>query len=366
MNEYDIKPNLNEFLIEKTRFLRNKALRKKKVYSKERLERPITFWTKEDRLINEIGKEFTIILRTRGCKWALGETGGCSMCGYVQDANVENVESNQIIKQFDYAFQEKLSEIEDDNKHYVIKLFNSGSFFDDDEIAQNARSYIYEKISDVKNIKEVVVESRIEYINSEVLIEMRNNLKNKYIEIGIGLETTNDYIRNNFINKGLLFNEFQNTFQLCKEHNIGIKSYLLFKPPFLNEIGAIDDCADSIKALIKLNINSISINPVNIQRGSLTEYLWYQNRYRSPWFYSLIKCLKKALTKEDLVKTRILTDPSGAGTKRGIHNCLKRECNENMVQILKNFVFHQDLDYLSQKDYNCECKKKYHLQKHFV
>ncbi|MFX1452391.1 MAG: archaeosine biosynthesis radical SAM protein RaSEA, partial [Promethearchaeota archaeon] len=282
----------------------------------------------------------------------------------VQDANINEVEPNQIINQFNYALQNKLDEIEIDKDNYIIKIFNSGSFLDKNEVAQDVRSYLYNKIAEIKKIKEVVIESRVEYISSEKLEEIRDSLKNKYIEIGIGLETTDDYIRNNYINKGLLFDEFQSVLQLCKDHDIGVKAYLLFKPPFLNEISAIDDCVDSIKTLINLKVNSISINPLNIQKGSLAEYLWYQKRYRPPWFYSLIKCIKKSITKDDLKNVRVLSDPSGAGTKRGIHNCLKRDCNKKMINILKNFVLNQDLNFLKNSYKECSCKAIYQLQRH--
>lgn len=355
--------NLSEFIFS----LRKKTLKKKHDYKEEQLERPVSFWIKEDRLLNEIGKELTIILRTRGCSWALGDSGGCSMCGYIQDANIKELPSKYIIKQFDFALKKKINEIQVDKNNYIIKIFNSGSFFDDSEINEDSRIYIYHNISKIKQIKEVVIESRIEYITHDHLSNLKEHMGNKYIEIGIGLETVNDYIRNNYINKGIYFNNFLEALNLCKKYNIGVKVYLLFKPPFVNEQGAIDDCIYSIKKLIDLKVDTISINPSNIQKGSLVEYLWYQNRYRPPWFYSLFTCLKKAIKQEDLKNVRILSDPSGAGTKRGIHNCLKRECNHEMMQRLKDFVLNQDLNALKQKEIGveCDCKKKYLLEKDY-
>ncbi len=351
----------NDILSEKIKNLRKKALKKRK---DQDLDEPISFWIKEDRLINEIGKEFTIILRSKGCNWALGESGGCSMCGYVQDSSSKYVQPEQLINQFDYAFQRRLEEIRNDNNNYIIKIFNSGSFFDDNEIMPNIRTHIYKKINEVKNIKEIVVESRLEYINRDILSDMNTHMNDKYIEIGIGLETTNDYIRNNYINKGFLFEQFKEALKLCKEYDIGVKAYLLFKPPFLSEQAAIDDCSMSIQTLLPLGVNSISINPVNIQKGSLIENLWYQKRYRPPWFYSLFKCLKKVL-KQDFKKTRILCDPSGSGTNRGIHNCHKRECNESMKSSLREFILNQDVKKLKKIEFECDCKLKYHLQKDY-
>ena len=361
--------NDNSPLVEKISYLRQRALKRKRKYAKQQLETPIAFWTKEDRLLDGIGKEFPIILRTRGCEWALSSDAGCSMCGYVQDSHIQDVLPEQIIKQFDHAINGKLNEIEGDEQNYVLKIFNSGSFFDDDEINENVRAYIYDKISGINKIKEVVVESRVEFITKEKLLILKQALDGKHVEIGIGLETVDDNVRNRYINKGLVYKDFLNAVQSCKENDIGVKAYLLLKPPFLNEQSAIDDCVKTIKTLIDLKVNTISINPVNIQKGTLVEYLWYQKRYRPPWYYSLFKCLKKAIKQEDLKSIRVVSDPSGSGTKRGIHNCLKRECNENMKEILNQFVLSQDiseLEKLKQDNYSCDCKLKYQLQRDFL
>ena len=362
MNEINDKSMNNEALIEKILINRKKALKHKGKKSIEGLEKPVAFWIKRDRLLNEIGKEFTIILRTRGCDWALGKTGGCSMCGYIQDAYKDTVPPENILSQFNFALESKMHDIEYDNTNYVLKIFNSGSFFDEQEIDKTLRVSLYNIIANIPKIKEVVIESRIEYIDREKLEEIKTHLKDKYIEIGIGLETVNDYIRNNYINKGISFKEFQEVFKLCKEYEVGVKAYILFKPPFLNEIGAIEDCTNSIRTLINMGINSISINPINIQRGSLVEYLWYQKRYRPPWYYSLFTCLKNAVKQEDLENIRILCDPSGAGTKRGIHNCLKKDCNGKMKNTLENFVLNQDVRELYNDEFNCSCKLNYKLK----
>jgi len=350
---------------ERIKSIRQKSLNKRKQISSRDLDRPVSFWIKKDRLINEVGKALTIILRTKGCSWALGKTGGCTMCGYIQDANIEEVNQNHIRNQIDYVLDKKIKEISEDDDNYAIKIFNSGSFFDENEISEEAKHYIYEKVANIDNIKEFTIESRVEYINAEKLKDLKENLKGKYIEIAIGLETVNDYIRNYYINKGMRFEDFKNILPICKEKGISVKAYLLLKPPFLNETGAIDDCINSIKNLIDLKINTISVNPLNIQRGTLAEYLWYQNKYRPPWFYSLFKVLRKSLTQNDLTKVRVISDPSGAGTKRGIHNCLKRECEKAAHNNLQQFVFSQELASLENFEFECDCKRKYQLQKHF-
>jgi len=355
-------------MLEKINFLREKRKKRTEYLSNNQLDKPISFWIKDERLLKGRGKEFTIILRTKGCSWALGETGGCSMCGYIRDSYFEDIDPIHIINQFDYALKMKLEQINDSEDDFIIKIFNSGSFFDDNEIPSQIRDHFYKKIAEIDKIKEIVLETRVEFISKEILEILHQNLKNKYIEIAIGLETVNDYIRNHYINKGLLFEDFIRKIKLLKEYNIGIRVYLLFKPPLLNEQSAIDDCVYSILKLIDLEVDTISINPVNIQKGTLVEYLWQQKRYRPPWYYSLFKCLIKSYELTDNFNSvRIISDPSGAGTKRGIHNCLRRECNEKMSVALKNFVLSQNIDFLLdiKKDLDCDCRLKYYLQKNY-
>ena len=360
--------NENNSIVEKIKVFRSKTTKRNFKYDTDQLNKPVTFWIKEDRLLKKKGKEFAVILRTKGCSWAIGPTGGCSMCGYIQDSTIESIDHAHIIKQFDYALRAKIDEINSDEDDFVIKIYNSGSFFDDDEISEDVREYIFKKIAEIPKIKEIVVESRVEYITNEKLRKMKKLLDTKYIEIAIGLETVDDYIRNNYINKGLKFKDFLDVVHIIKQNGIGIRAYLLFKPPFLNEQTAIDDCVKSIQKLEELKIDTISINPLNIQKNSLVEYLFYQNRYRPPWFFSLFKCLRITCKDNEILKsTRIISTPSGAGTKRGIHNCLKRECNEFMIKSLKKFVLTQDINHLikSDKGYQCDCLVKYRLQKRY-
>ncbi|MFX1370673.1 MAG: archaeosine biosynthesis radical SAM protein RaSEA [Promethearchaeota archaeon] len=365
MNGYTNLLEEEESLIEKIKLIKQNAYKRKGVYKEEKLSHPISYWIKDDRLLNEIGKTFTIILRTRGCSWALSDYGGCSMCGYYLDAYNKEVPIKNLINQFDYAFNNKINEISKDSNNYIFKIFNSGSFLDEKEIPEEVRLYIYEKISKVEKFKEIVIESRVEYITKEKLEEITELFGKKHFEIAIGLETINDYIRNNYINKGILFKDFNTTLERCKDYDIGVKVYLLFKPLFLNEQAAIDDCSNSIEILKNLGVNSISINPMNIQKGTLTEYLWFQNRYRPPWFYSLFKCIKKSISEGSPNNIRLLCDPSGAGTKRGIHNCLKRSCENSAKTSLKNFVLTQNISELEKSEYECDCKKKYSLTKDF-
>jgi radical SAM enzyme (TIGR01210 family) len=168
-------------------------------------------------------------------------------------------------------------------------------------------------------------------------------LTNQYFEVGIGLESSNDFVRINIINKGFTWNEFLRAKDLLHRFGFGVKAYLLFKPPFLEEYTAILDTYRSIRHCIEVGVDTISVNPTNIQMHTLCEELFNDNLFRPPWLYSLLILFKRALTPSDLRKIRIISDPSAAGKVRGINNGPNAAVNADFLQILQQFVLTQDL-----------------------
>ena len=329
------------------------AMRKKSLKLRKRRvpNKAIAAWIEDDRLIKNPGKALVIIMSSSGCKWALSEGGGCSMCGYSNDTS-EVITADNLIKQI----QEVLPKFAD-KQFQSVKLFNSGSFLDETEIPVKAQDEIISLISAIEQVSEVIVETRPEFVTSVRLQQLKEILGDKELELGIGLESSNDYIRINYINKGFLFEDFAAAVKIAVENNVRVKSYLLLKPPFLTEKEAIEDAIQSIIDSIKVGARTISINPVNIQNGTLVYALWKDNLYRSPWFWSLKEVIQKAwqrIAEEGLTEKidRIVSDPSGAGSRRGIHN--GKHCDKNFIKALKKYSQTQNPVELDQP--SCHCK----------
>jgi hypothetical protein len=308
-----------------------------------------------ERAIAWRGKDFldktvdcgVIILPTRGCEW--GRNSGCTMCGYVYDSAGRKLTQEEILNQFSSALS-NLNSIE------YLKIFNSGSFFDGMEIAQTTSEKIFEQVNNRPEIRRVQVESRPEFLTHEILRKAKEGL-NAELEIGVGLETTNDYIRVNCINKGFLLEDFKKATNLCKELEVQVKAYLLIKPPFLTEKEAIEDAINSGIEAERLGVSRVSFNPVNIQKGTLVELLWKKNEYRAPWLWSIVKILEN-LNKR--VGIPVLSHPTAAGKKRGTHNCGK--CDSEVYDAIITFSITQDSSYLTNLE--CECKERWkdHLE----
>ncbi|OKY78169.1 MAG: MiaB family Radical SAM enzyme [Candidatus Methanohalarchaeum thermophilum] len=315
--------------------IRRNQLKKEKDKPKDK---PVYVNKSKIREKNELINCLTVILRTKGCSWA--RESGCTMCGYIYDSAKE-VEDRDIFNQFKESIKKYGTK-----KPFVLKIFTSGSFLDKKEISKNLRDKIIDYIKREPKIRKLIIESRPEFITQNNLMDLLSEI-NK-LEIAIGLETTNDEIRKDCINKNFTYNDFLKAAELIKDHNINLKTYLLLKPPFLTEKTAIEDIKSSIDDLRKLNVDKISINPCNIQKGTIVEYLFERDEYNPPWIWSLTDILKEYASYD----FTLVSEPVAGGKKRGIHNCGK--CDNEVLERVKDFSLHQDQTVFNETE--CECK----------
>jgi radical SAM enzyme (TIGR01210 family) len=231
-----------------------------------------------------------------------------------------------------------------------VKIFTSGSFLDNKEISPIVRNEIMDKLSDITN--KISVESRPEYITDKILSDIKKNTDMYNIEIGIGLETANDSIRTDYLNKGFTFNDYINAANILKKHNMTLKTYVLIKPPFLTEKESINDAIKTVDKIKKIT-DTISFNPTNVQRKTFVNYLWQRKKYRPAWLFSVVEILKesKKIAPDVLIKC----DIAGGGNIRGAHNC--KNCDRMYLNEIADFSLNQNTKVI--EGFNCECKERW-------
>jgi hypothetical protein len=97
--------------------------------------------------------------------------------------------------------------------------------------------------------------------------------------------------------------------------------------------------------------DEISVNPLNVQRGTYVERLWKRGEFRPPWIWSLIDVFRQL---HGTVGARLMSSPSGGGSQRGVHNC--GECDRKALDAVERFSFTQDLADLSV---SCPCEARW-------
>jgi radical SAM enzyme (TIGR01210 family) len=313
-------------------------IRKKQKIKFNQPDRPTAVWTGKDLLDGNIILALTIIFQTSGCRW-----NGCTMCGYVYDSAQRPPSHNELIKQFENA----VSRCRDDE--FIVKIFTSGSFLDDSEIPQMTRKEMLSRLGADPRVKKVIAETRPEYVTHETVSESIAALGKRF-EVAIGLETSNDLIRKDCINKGFTFADFVKASEIARQEDATVKAYLLLKPPFLSEGVAINDIINSINDIAPY-ADTISVNLCNIQKGTIVDELFERGNYRPPWLWSAVEVMIRG--KEANPNLIIMSDPVAAGSKRGPHNCGK--CDNNVAESIRIFSLKQDVKVFEGLD--CECKE---------
>jgi len=293
---------------------------------------PVAVWKEKEYLDGKTVDSGVVILRTSGCSHF--HQGGCSMCGYNIESNC-NVKPEDVTKQF-AAGTQKLGRVD------FLKVYTSGSFLDESEVGKEQRETILKHCEDAGT--RLLFESRPEYVNDEIL----GNVVGIHddIEIALGLESSNDNVLRYSINKGFTFNDYERAAGTAHSHGADVRTYVLLKPPFLSESEAMADSIATMRAAAKMS-ETLSLNPVNVQKGTLVERLWKGWAYRSPWLWSVLEVIKAS----EGLSAKILCDPTGGGKERGAHNCGK--CDDVIIDSLKAYSLTQDASRIGWPECGC-------------
>ena len=307
---------------------------------------PTRVWLDEDNTPDGVKTSLTIILNTGGCRWA--RAGGCTMCGYVAES-VEggSVPHDALVDQIDACLEHEAESA--DEPADQVKIYTSGSFLDEREVAAESRAAIAETFADRERI---VVESLPDFVSAEKLSTFTE--RGLETDVAVGLETATDRVRHDCVNKYFDFSDFEDACAAAAEAGTGVKAYLLMKPPFLAESEALEDMVSSVERCAAVdNCHTVSMNPCNVQRYTMVDELHFRGGYRPPWLWSVAAVLERTAGADAIV----VSDPVGAGSDRGAHNC--GDCGERVQTAIKDFDLRQDPSVFEQV--SCECERTWEL-----
>lgn len=313
------------------------------------LDKPAACWLSRDNVRGDVIDVLTIIFKTSGCYW--GMRGGCTMCGYVYDRAASVPSADDLLKQLEFGLERASKK-----DRFMVKIFTSGSFLDLREIPSDVRTKILTRLSECDRVSYVLAETRPEFVTETNASECARIMNKKPMEFAYGLETSSDLIRKNSINKGFSFETFKKACKIARKEGLYNKAYLLLKPPFLSEREAISDMIRSVDDVCDY-VETVSINLCNVQNGTFVEKMWERREFRPPWLWSIVEILKHC--KEKHPNLYIMSDPVGAGAKRGPRNC--KQCSCDVADMIRDFSLTQNIKTLSRV--TCDCKERWETVK---
>lgn len=302
-------------------------------------------------------RRLMIVFRTNGC--AFFRAGhACTMCGFhlhAVDSGMAQVRERHLIRQYESALECA--------NHAVtcvrqIDLLTLGSFLDDQEIPPSFRRAVLERISGLPNVGRVVIESRAEYVDRAELSMLKACLRpDQILELGIGVESSNDEIRNRILRKGLSWAQLERVVGACAECGVVFQPYLFIKPPGLNEHEAIEDAMQSAEDITVLACKygaafRLAFQPAFVVPGTPLERTYLAGEYRVVNLWSVVEIVRHC---HNLGTVFVGTSDEGLSDGRIPQSCI--ECSSALRAALDRYNAYQDLgafDYL-----DCPCKTRW-------
>jgi archaeosine synthase beta-subunit len=297
-------------------------------------------WVEPEALGAERVRAFVLILKTRGCYWA--DVKGCSMCGYSKDTLGRSATPNELANQLAEALDRYRGEP-------YVKVYTSGSFLDDREVDAESRRAIVGAFSG--RARRFLFETLPEFANPSVLSPLVESFAGE-LEVALGLETTDPTVLARYVHKSTGPREYLEAADRIRGLGLRTKAYLLLKPPYLTEAEAVEDVVRSV-AEAAPHFDTLSVNPVHIQNGTVVEWLYHRGRYRPPWLWSVVEALRAGA--EQRGGSRLVSFPTAGGLPRGPHNC--RSCDARVLDAIEEVSLSQEFSGLASLD--CACREEW-------
>ncbi|MBU0458739.1 hypothetical protein KKF03_04835 [Patescibacteria group bacterium] len=304
------------------------------------------------RVYDEPGKRILIVLRTPPCPH------NCTMCGFRNEA-ITKVTSEDLVAQLVSGLDSTLSMVETTTPVRVSLCTSSSTFNPRIPFAfwENAMQIVGRDL----RVLEVDVEARADEVivqsNISRLVHLQTILgQDKRLIVGMGLETIDNFIRNNLIGKMLPLETFESAVNSLGNAGMNAYAYVLLKPPGLTEQECVDECVKTIKYFFNLakqaNVPHFrtTLKPLFITKGTILERLYLEGLASPPTLWSLLEVLKRVHHLGTIFSPR--TDEN-LSDDRAAKNC--PECNLRVHKAIHEFNRTGDVHSLDVE--SCACRE---------
>ncbi|WP_162551231.1 archaeosine biosynthesis radical SAM protein RaSEA [Paenibacillus tepidiphilus] len=290
-------------------------------------------------------------LMSNGCEWALKNGNGCTMCGHLakQTRSDTAISADNYIAQFENEFKWIPFD-----QFPLLNVYNNGSIINDREIPSEALWRILQMIGETPEIKMLVLETRPEFVTEEKIREIKRLLPDKHIEIAMGLELVDDFLRYVCINKGFTLKQYNKAAEIITRE-MHMRTYVLLKPPFLTEMEAIEQAVLAVEHSFRVGGTTVSLETCTIQDYTLVQVLSERNGYKTAWLWSILEVVKRTAHLGKLIVGLFQFYPSPVGLP---YNC--PECSDRVLAALKEY--NRTLDVSALHGLDCSCRQQWEAE----
>lgn len=220
-------------------------------------------------------QDLLIIFNTKRCKYR------CHFCQLPAKSSPSLIPGSEIVSQFTYVVKEL--------KHSLsvldrLTFSNEGSVLDAETFPTSALLEIAEGIHELRRVRTLVLETRLEFVDTDVLAQVRQAAPRVSLNILTGFETHDPYLRDHVLFKREPLEVFERGLDRVAEAGANLTAYVLFKPRWdMTDAEAVAEAEESIDYLAEqTNARgmslSVRLNPMYAADGSR----WAKKAHTSP------------------------------------------------------------------------------------
>lgn len=287
----------------------------------------------------DIVRRKTVILTSGGCSIPT-----CSMCSFTNENNY-----GRPVAGTDLLGQVLASVGPYDSEFSVLALYNDGSFFASREIPQSVRLAIA-KIVSGSGVRRLMVESLPQFIRPSILGPFVEALQPVELEVGIGLQSADDVVRETLVNTRITRDSFERAIATLWKFGASPKIYLMVKPPFVSEGAAITDILGSVDYVRALGIGGVTLCPTRVSRNTVAWLLWQAGLYDPPNLWTIVQIVRLI---HETISVRIACVNLRGGDFESVSPVSCSLCNGRVVEGLCEYSETGDLARLPN---DCVCR----------
>ncbi len=319
----------------------------------------VIVWRKEyDPIEKEVVEKAILALPSFGCTHYF-ERGGCAMCGFNREIEKYYLRWLHpwalILLSKLFVLNLAQESTRRQTQPFGLCIFMAGSFFHPQELPLQAQKIVFDYFL-ASSFKKLFLESRAEYIVAyqDYIKDLARKIKseNKILEVAIGLESSDNRIRNIYINKCLSRKIYQEAIQILKKVGVIVNSYVLIGAPYLDEKEIVEKAVVSAEFAWQSGSDIVSLEVYCVQAGTRWAELYKSGELSLPSLWAVLEIIRqigKISPYWSLGEFSDWPQPIAMPT-----SCSR--CQSYLLSVLTDLRQHHNLKILTNL-YHCECNR---------